>query len=97
MVRKRKIIVYIAVSADGFIARLDGSFDWLDRPRPKGNLCMDAFYKSMIRSCGQEDVRYWRSTFKRRAWLRRPSIQESGTMYSHAVCRNRQRRRAVES
>ena len=47
MVRKRKIIVYITVSADGFIARLDGSFDWLDRPRPKGNYGMDAFYKSI--------------------------------------------------
>ena len=31
MVRKRKIIVYIATSADGFIARRDGSVDWLDR------------------------------------------------------------------
>jgi len=47
MVRKRKIIVYIATSADGFIARPDGSFDWLDRPRPKGNYGMDAFYKSI--------------------------------------------------
>jgi hypothetical protein len=37
MVRKRKIIVYISTSADGFIARRDGSFDWLERPRPKGN------------------------------------------------------------
>jgi len=32
--RKRRIIVYIATSADGFIARRDGSFDWLERPRP---------------------------------------------------------------
>jgi dihydrofolate reductase len=47
MVHKRKIIVYIATSADGFIARSDGSFDWLDRPRPKGNYGMDAFYKSI--------------------------------------------------
>jgi dihydrofolate reductase len=47
MVRKRKIIVYIATSADGFIARPDGSFDWLDRPRPKGNYGMGAFYKSI--------------------------------------------------
>jgi dihydrofolate reductase len=47
MVRKRKIIVYIAVSADGFIARSDGSVDWLDRPRPKGNYGMGAFYKSI--------------------------------------------------
>jgi len=47
MARKRRIIVWIATSADGFIARPDGSFDWLDRPRPKGNYGMDAFYKSI--------------------------------------------------
>jgi dihydrofolate reductase len=47
MVRKRKIIAYIATSADGFIARPDGSVDWLDRPRPKGNYGMGAFYKSI--------------------------------------------------
>ena len=47
MVRKRKIIVYIATSADGFIARLDGSVDWLDRPQPKGNYGMGIFYKSI--------------------------------------------------
>src|SRR5260370_19169310 len=47
MVRKRKIIVYIATSADGFIARTDGSVDWLDRPSPKGDYGMGAFYKSI--------------------------------------------------
>jgi dihydrofolate reductase len=47
MVRKRKIIVYIATSADGFIARSDGSVDWLDRPSPKGNYGMGTFYKSI--------------------------------------------------
>ena len=47
MVRKRKIIVSVATSADGFIARRDGSVDWLDRPRPKGNYGMGAFYKSI--------------------------------------------------
>jgi dihydrofolate reductase len=47
MDRKRKIIVYIATSADGFIARTDGSVDWLDRPSPKGNYGMGAFYKSI--------------------------------------------------
>jgi dihydrofolate reductase len=47
MVRKRKIIVHIATSADGFIARLDGSVDWLDRPSPKGSYGMGAFYKSI--------------------------------------------------
>lgn len=47
MPRKRKIIVYIATSADGFIARADGSVDWLDRPSPKGNYGMGAFYQSI--------------------------------------------------
>jgi dihydrofolate reductase len=47
MVRERKIIVYIATSADGFIARRDGSVDWLDRPRPKGNYGMGTFYQSI--------------------------------------------------
>jgi dihydrofolate reductase len=33
----RKIIVYAATSADGFIARPDGDIDWLtSRPAPKG-------------------------------------------------------------
>jgi hypothetical protein len=65
MGRKRKIIVYIAASVDGCIARRDGSADWLDRPRPKattdgngGVLWVDRYD-----SVGQENVR---STFKRR-------------------------------
>jgi dihydrofolate reductase len=47
MNRKRKIIVSLATSADGFIARPDGAVDWLDRPVPKGNYGMGAFYKSI--------------------------------------------------
>ncbi|HYR75079.1 MAG TPA: dihydrofolate reductase family protein [Pyrinomonadaceae bacterium] len=43
----RKIIVYIATSADGFIARKDGAVDWLDRPRVKGNYGMGEFYESI--------------------------------------------------
>ena len=43
----RKIIVYIATSADGFIARKDGAVDWLNRPRPKGNYGMAEFWKSI--------------------------------------------------
>jgi dihydrofolate reductase len=47
MTRKRKIIVSVATSADGFLARADGSVDWLDRPQPKGNYGMGAFYQSI--------------------------------------------------
>src|SRR6266478_3238 len=43
----RKIIVYIATSADGYIARPDGDVAWLDRPRPKGNYGMGVFFKSI--------------------------------------------------
>jgi dihydrofolate reductase len=44
---KRKIIVYIATSVDGYIARPDGDVAWLDRPRPKGNYGMGEFFKSI--------------------------------------------------
>ena len=44
---KRKIIVYISTSVDGYIARPDGDVAWLDRPRPKGNYGMGAFNKSI--------------------------------------------------
>ena len=43
----RKIIYYVAVSTDGFIARPDGGVDWLDRKRPKGSYGMGEFYKSV--------------------------------------------------
>jgi dihydrofolate reductase len=43
----RKIIVYIATSADGYIARKDGAVDWLDHPRTAGDYGMGKFYKSI--------------------------------------------------
>jgi dihydrofolate reductase len=43
----RKIIVYIATSADGFIARKNGAVDWLDRPRVKPDYGGGEFYKSI--------------------------------------------------
>jgi dihydrofolate reductase len=47
MTEARKIIVYIATSADGYIARRDGNVDWLNRPRTAGDYGMGAFYKSI--------------------------------------------------
>jgi len=44
---RRKIIAYLATSADGYIARQDGSVDWLDRPRPRGSYGMPAFFRSV--------------------------------------------------
>lgn len=44
---KRKIIVYIATSVDGYIARPDGDVAWLDRPRPKGNYGYGEFFNGI--------------------------------------------------
>jgi dihydrofolate reductase len=46
-VEPRRIIVSLAVSADGFIARPDGAVDWLDRPWPKDHYGMDEFQASV--------------------------------------------------
>src|SRR5437016_5030344 len=46
MKSKRKIIVYLAVSADGYIARPNGDVEWLNR-RPHVDYGMDAFYRSI--------------------------------------------------
>ena len=48
MRKRRKVIVHIATSADGFIARPDGDLEWLtSRPAPKGFYGMNAFMKSV--------------------------------------------------
>jgi dihydrofolate reductase len=47
VVLMRKIMVYIATSADGYIARLDGSVEWLHRPRAAGDDGMGSFYRSI--------------------------------------------------
>jgi dihydrofolate reductase len=43
----RKIIVHIATSADGYIARPDGDFAWLNRAAAKGDYGMAKFYKKV--------------------------------------------------
>ena len=47
MKKSRKVIVYIATSADGYIARPDGDVGWLDRPHPKGHYGMPLFFKTI--------------------------------------------------
>jgi dihydrofolate reductase len=43
----RKIIVYIATSADGYIARPDGDVDWLNRGPRTADYGMRAFYRKI--------------------------------------------------
>ena len=44
---RRKIIVYIATSADGYIARPDGDVEWLTRRPHKFDYGMRAFYPTI--------------------------------------------------
>jgi dihydrofolate reductase len=44
---KRKIIVYVATSADGYIARPDGDVEWLNRRPDKVDYGMKAFYRTI--------------------------------------------------
>ena len=46
--KKGKIIVNIATSADGYVARIDGNLDWLTRrPAPKGFYGLPKFSRSI--------------------------------------------------
>ena len=48
MTNRRKIIVHIGTSADGYIARPDGDLEWLtSRPAPAGFYGMNAFMRSV--------------------------------------------------
>jgi len=45
---KRRVIVHIGTSADGYIARPDGDLEWLtSRPKPEGFYGMSAFMASI--------------------------------------------------
>ena len=48
MTNRRNVIVHIATSADGYIARPDGNLEWLtSRPAPPGFYGMNAFMRSI--------------------------------------------------
>ena len=48
MTKPRKVIVHIATSADGYIARSDGDLEWLtSRPAPAGFYGMNTFMRSI--------------------------------------------------
>ena len=91
MKSKRKIIVYIATSADGYIARADGSFDWLDRPQPKGNYGMEKFFRSIDtilwgrktydQALGMGGVGAFGSQVKSYVFTHRPASQAAGVEF----------------
>lgn len=47
MSKKRKIIVYVATSADWYIARPDGDVEWLNRRPSNVDYGIKKFYKTI--------------------------------------------------
>ena len=47
MAKRRNVIVYLAASADGYIARPDGDVEWLNRRPHKYDYGMKKFYSSI--------------------------------------------------
>ena len=80
----RKIIVNIATSADGFIARADGGIDWLDRPRIKGDYGLPAFARSV------DTILYGRKTYD--LAIRLGGVEMFGDGIRHIVFSRRKRK-----
>ena len=75
----RKVICYIAMSADGFIARPDGTFDWLTKPREPS--AGDYGYAEFVRNI---DTVIWGRT----TWDQVQSFAESDPTISDAKTKN---------
>lgn len=72
MPHHRKIIVYIATSADGYIARPEGNVDWLNRPRTAGDYGMKAFYRSI------DTILWGRKTYEVALGFQKKGVEGSG-------------------
>lgn len=70
MKTKRKIIAYIATSADGYIARPDGDVEWLNRHPQASDYGMKAFYASI------DTILWGRKTYD---WLMAYGRKHGGT------------------
>jgi dihydrofolate reductase len=69
MPKHRKVIVYVATSADGYIARPDGDVEWLNRRPHKYDYGMKQFYASIDtillgRKTYDWAMNYWRKRGK---------------------------------
>jgi dihydrofolate reductase len=73
-VKPRKIIVYIATSADGFIARPDGDVEWLNRLPHKFDYGMRAFYRSIDTTLWGRKTYDWLLAYEKKTGAARGSM-----------------------
>jgi dihydrofolate reductase len=66
MRQKRRIIAYIATSADGYIARPDGDVEWLNRRPHTVDYGMRAFYKTIDTILWGRKTYDWLLSYSRR-------------------------------
>lgn len=77
----RRLIYYVAASVDGFIARLDGSVDWLES-RPAADYGFEGFL-------GTVDTIVWGRTTFEGYGMRPPGLEPFGPATRHIVLSHR--------
>ena len=85
MKRRRKVIVEIAISADGYIARPDGDVAWIGRPQPTENDGMDAFIKSI------DTIVWGRKTYTKGVKMGMKDLEFGPTIKNYVFSRHSQR------
>ena len=92
MTKRRKVIVHIGTSADGYIARPDGDLKWLtSRPAPQGFYGMNTFMKSV------DTMVLGRKTYEMSLRMGAKSMQRIRTLSFHVTRLQRKSHREFSS
>jgi dihydrofolate reductase len=89
MKARRKIIVYIATSADGYIARPDGDVEWLNRRPNKFDYGMTAFYRTIDTILWGRKTYDWLLAYHKEKGQKEGMFDiRCGILFSQRRCRN---------
>lgn len=81
MKASRKIIVYIATSADGYIARPDGDVEWLNRRPHTQDYGMREFYRSIDTILFGRKTYDWALAYQKKTGSKRSVFDKNVTNY----------------
>lgn len=81
MTTQRRIIVYIAVSADGYIARPDGNVEWLNRRPHTDDYGMRKFYQSIDTILIGRKTYDWALAYQKKSGSKRSVFDKNVTNY----------------